>query len=125
MNAEIVQYFVQLQGSLTRDKPRLYNDRKEFDEQTDNAFMITNDKNVWEIKAKFDEQVHELLLNKSTMVCKYKVPGVNVRLNENLEVLGSSCDTDKPVSLKHCMIMYSLLKGIKDSMPELPVATKG
>ncbi len=79
-------------GSPYRDKPRLYLDRKEFEAEDDNAFMVFRAEGVWSMDARYRGETHHVDLD---------------REQENVEPLAS---------------MSVLLSGIAGSMPQLPVA---
>ena len=108
------------------DKPRLYNNIKEFETQRENAFMIFNSGKVWSIRAKFNNDIHELTLADKLL---YSSPNINARIDrQTFKVLAyelpSKATNKMPISLKNCAIMYSILIGIKESMAELPVNIK-
>ena len=106
-------------GKPHSDKPRLYNNVKEFDGETNNAFMIFNDAGKWSIKAKFNNKIHELILADELL---YSSPAVKTRLDRiSFKVLAAEITEKTSISLKNCAVMYSILTGIKESMPELPI----
>ena len=109
-------------GKPYSDKTRLYNDEKEFNGQKDNAFMISKINDILSIKAKFDGEIYELsLANKLT--CSNSKVSFNINKKTfSPENVSSKIDlADESISLKNFAIMYSLLNGIKESMPEIPV----
>jgi putative selenate reductase len=79
-------------GAPYRDKPRLYVDRHDFDAQQDNAFMIFHDGDNWSIDARYSGTTKHLELNDSQ----------------------DSSDS-------HQAAMLTLLRGVKQSVPYLPV----
>ena len=109
-------------GKPYSDKVRLYNDTKELDEQSDNAFMVSNNNGYMSIKAKFDNDLYELLLNDKITCSNSKV---TIRLDKKTfapqEIQINDAGDDEVISLKNFATMYFILKGIKDSVPEIPV----
>lgn len=79
-------------GRPYRDKPRLYLDRKEFEAQDDNAFMVFRTEGVWSMDARYRGATHHVDLDGE---------------HGNVEPLAA---------------MSVLLSGIAGSMPQLPVA---
>jgi len=79
-------------GRPYRDKPRLYLDRKEFEAEDDNAFMVFRTEGVWSMDARYRGETHHVDLDGE---------------QDNVEPLAS---------------MSVLLSGIAGSMPQLPVA---
>ena len=79
-------------GRPYRDKPRLFLDRKEFEAQDDNAFMIFRSKGAWSMDGRFGGATHHVDLDGE---------------HGNVEPLAA---------------MSVLLSGIAGSMPQLPVA---
>jgi putative selenate reductase len=83
--------FCPTSGAPYRDKPRLYLDRGEFEAQQDNAFMIFRDGDRWSVDARQHGTTKHLELNGG---------------QENVDELHTA--------------MYTLLKGVQQSMPFLP-----
>ncbi len=114
--------FCPTSGKPHKDKPRLYNNIKEFEAESDNAFMIFNDNGNWSIKAKFNNKRHELILADELL---YSSSDLKARLDEKsfklISVEVSEKAKEDDLSLMNCAIMYTIMTGIKDSMPELPV----
>jgi len=116
--------FCPTSGKPFSDKPRLYNKFNDFEKQSDNAFMIFKQNGNNSIKAKFNDTLHELILSD---VLLYSCPEFNIKLDKddfkliNIEKK-LNVSVSKAVSLKSCAIMYTLLKGITESMTELPVS---
>ena len=114
-------------GVPYRDKPRLYLDRREFDAQQDNAFMVFRDADRWAMDARWQGATHHIDLNGKL---DYTAPSFRARLNpETFEVLQAehtgSAKNGTSLSLEPCAAMFVLLLGLKQSMPHLPTATPG
>ena len=84
--------FCPTSGAPYRDKPRLYVNREDFEAQQDNAFMIFHEGGSWAIDARYDGTTEHLELNDPQ---------------------------DNPDELHTAM--YTLLRGVQQSMPFLPV----
>ena len=84
--------FCPTSGAPYRDKPRLYIDRHDFDAQRDNAFMIFHDGDDWSIDARYDGTTKHLELNEP-----------------------------QDSSNSHQAAMFTLLRGVQESVPHLPV----
>ena len=84
--------FCPTSGAPYRDKPRLYVNRDDFEAQQNNAFMITRDGDTWTIDARHEGATKHLDLN------------------------------DRPATpdAPHAA-MHTLLRGVQQSMPFLPV----
>jgi putative selenate reductase len=87
--------FCPTSGAPYRDKPRLYLNRADFEAQQDNAFMLLHDGSHWAIDARWNGKTE------------------HVELHEPQE------DFDA-----HHAAMYTLLKGVQQSMPFLPAVWK-
>jgi putative selenate reductase len=87
--------FCPTSGAPYRDKPRLYLNREDFQAQNDNAFMILRDDNSWAIEARWEGTTKRMESD---------------QLRENL---------DSPHAA-----MYTILKGVQQSMPFLPAVWK-
>ncbi|MDH3481470.1 MAG: FAD-dependent oxidoreductase [Gammaproteobacteria bacterium] len=113
--------FCPTSGKPYRDKPRLYLDRADFEEQSDNAFMVSIDENVWALDARLQGARHRIELNGKL---DYTGPSFRARLDpltfdvERAEMTG---DEDS-CSLEPCAAMFVLLTGIQRSLPFLPTA---
>jgi len=108
-------------GKPYSDKVRFYHDISEFEGQSDNAFMVSNKNNFWSIKAKFNGDVHELQEGKVLECSNSKV---SLKLDKNTfkpQDISMNKAANEVVSLKNFAVMYSLLNGIKNSVPEIPV----
>jgi putative selenate reductase len=113
--------FCPTSGRPYRDKPRLYLDRTDFEEQQDNAFMVSRENDAWTLDARLQGVNHHIELNGKL---DYTGPGLRARLNpltfevEHAEAIGN----DGVFSLEHCAEMFVLLIGIQQSVPFLPTA---
>ncbi len=113
--------FCPTSGQPYLDKPRLYLDRADFEQQADNAFMVSRDKNVWALDARWHGAEHRIELNGRL---DYTGPAFRARIDpltfevEHAEVTGH----DATYSLEPCAAMFVLLKGIQRSLPFLPTA---
>ncbi len=52
--------FCPTSGRPYRDKPRLYLNRRDFDEQQDNAFMVLRENGHWSMDGRFDGSTHHI-----------------------------------------------------------------
>jgi len=111
-------------GEPYRDKPRLYLDRKEFEAQQDNAFMVFRDASLWAMDARWQGETHRIQLNGKL---DYLGPKFSARLDpdsfelERVESVTGANDADK-LSLEPAAVMYVLLNGLRQSLPHLPTA---
>ncbi|MBT8086738.1 MAG: hypothetical protein KJO46_01830, partial [Gammaproteobacteria bacterium] len=84
--------FCPTSGRPYRDKPRLYLNRRDFNEQQDNAFMVFHENGDWSMDGRFDGSTHHIDL-----------PG------------DGACDP-------RAAAMYTLLRGLRRSTAFLPTA---
>ena len=89
-------------GAPYRDKPRLYLERSEFDAQTDNAFMVLRTAGGWAMDARLDGKAH------------------HIEVDDQLDYT-SGGPPDSPADAT----LYALLRALRRSMPQLPVARTG
>ena len=119
--------FCPTSGQPYRDKPRIFLDLQDFEEQADNAFMLYRDGDQWAMDARWHGTTHRVELNGSL---DYSCPSFTARVNpatfevERIEPTGIANAAD-PLSLQPCAEMYVLLKGLQSSMPFLPTARPG
>jgi putative selenate reductase len=109
-------------GKPYKDKPRIYNNVKDFNDQTDNAFMICKAEGKWQLKAKFNDELH--VLDVDTENIYYSTPEVKIELTVDLSQITNVETSEKiteDISLKQCAMMYALLTSIIKSNPEMPV----
>ena len=114
-------------GEPYRDKPRLYLDRREFEAQQDNAFMVFRNPDHWAMDARWQGQTHRIELNGKL---DYTAPSFVARLNpDTFEVeearLDDRAKEGDSLSLDPCAAMFVLLVGLQKSMPHLPTAQPG
>jgi putative selenate reductase len=113
--------FCPTSGQPYRDKPRLYLDRADFDEQQDNAFIVSRNKDVWTMDARHQGANHRIVLNGKL---EYTGPSFRASVNphtfeiEHAEVI----ETEDAYSLEPCAAMFVLLQGLRRSLPFLPTA---
>lgn len=106
------------------DKPRLYLDREEFMAQKDNAFTVYDDGEAAVIEARWDGETHRLELNGTA---EYESPAFRATLDAEtfalIEAVPSPGAAEgQALSLRRAATMYALLRGLSDSMPQLPRA---
>ena len=113
--------FCPTSGDPYKNKPRFYNDLKEFNEQSDNAFMISKNEDGYLMKAKFEGEEHCLVLSENIV---YSKSGLEVQfageLTEIKDLIAANMNVDE-FSLKECAVMYVLLKSILASKSEMPL----
>jgi putative selenate reductase len=101
------------------DKPRLYLNRDEFEAENDNAFMVFSDSSI---ESRVNGQTHRLVLNGSI---QYTTPSLVAHLDsDTLELVEATArqgvDT-MTVSLEPAATMLTVMKGLRGSMPHIPV----
>jgi NADPH-dependent glutamate synthase beta subunit-like oxidoreductase len=110
-------------GTPYVDKPRLYLDDGEFLAEETNAFMVRHDTDAVTVLGRFGGSTHRLSINGSVA---YEGPALRATFDGDLGFVsaeGTPNGDDGEVSLAPAAIMYTLWKGLNDSMPELPTAT--
>jgi putative selenate reductase len=111
-------------GRPFRDKPRLFRDRSEFESCSDNAFMLSRRGEAWIAEGRFDGETHGIVLDGEL---RYASPGLSLRLDPaSLELVdgraaGDTHDGDS-IGLGPCATLVVLLRGVRESMPGLPLA---
>jgi putative selenate reductase len=117
--------FCPTSGHPYRDKPRLYLDRREFEEQADNAFHLFRDeRGAWGVQARWGGHTHEIVLDDAL---RYRAPGVAVTLDPGSFAMreaqvAAEVPEGAALTLAPCAAMYALLRGVRDSLPHLPAA---
>lgn len=111
-------------GAPYRDKPRLYVDRKEFEQQSDNAFRLFRGNGTWGLQARWAGATHEILLNHDL---RYRAPGIEMELDPKTMAIHKARAVGAPaegrtVSLEPCAAMTALLRGLRDSAAYLPAS---
>ena len=100
------------------DKPRLYLDRADFEDQKSNAFMLFDDGSI---ESRVDGATHRLTLNGAV---EYTAPGFRARLDKDtfklLEAVPTGAADGEVLDLEPAADMYILWKGLRGSMPHLP-----
>jgi len=120
--------FCPTSGRPWHDKPRIMTDRGDFEAEKDNAFMLVGAEGATVIRGKFAGDVHELEADAAEL--RYACPAFTARLNrEDFSVLGiekvgtpSAADS---LSFEPCAVLWTLLRGLTESMPHLPRSTAG
>jgi len=111
-------------GEPYRDKPRLYLERSEFEAQKDNAFMLFREADQWAMDARWQGETHRIVVNGHL---DYQGPLFSARLHldtfepEHIEAADGTRDDDV-LSLEPAAVMYVLLNGLRQSLPQLPTA---
>ena len=110
-------------GEPYRDKPRLYLDREDFEAQKSNAFMMFGDD---AIEGRFDGETHRLELNGRL---EYRTPGFTAVLDPEtlglVEATPAAASDGELLSLEGAAVMFTLLTGVRGSLPHLPVMADG
>jgi len=116
--------FCPTSGRPYHDKPRLFLDRSDFEAAHNNAFMLSTNEGTWMLDARLHGLNHRIELNGKL---DYVGPSFRARIDPNtFEVEHAEMTTgNHGLSLEPCAAMYVLLKGIKQSLPFLPVAVPG
>ena len=109
------------------DKPRLYLDRADFEDQASNAFMLRGDR---AIEARFDGRTHRLDIVTSRSgegTIEYQAPGFRAILGRDslrlLELEPTEAAEGDLLSLEPAAVMATILAGVTGSLPHIPVAT--
>jgi len=110
-------------GTPYRDKPRLYLDRADFEEQSANAFMLLGG---GVIEGRFDGATHRVVRNG---LIEYTAPGFVAVLDRDTFALieatpTGAADGERP-SLEPAAVMAILLAGVTGSLPHVPIAAGG
>ena len=105
-------------GTPYVDKPRLYLDRGDFEEEQNNAFMIFDDGTI---ESRIDGETHRLALNGSV---EYRSPRFTASFDketfELLEAAPTGAGDGEVLPLEPAADMFILLKGLRSSMAHLP-----
>ena len=114
-------------GAPYRDKPRLYLDSAEFEQETDNAFMLELEAEGWKLRARVGGATHELA-EKGEIV--YSVGALRATLDpSNLALLdlrgANSLPDDARPSPETLGRMLVLGRGLAESAAHLPFARAG
>lgn len=105
-------------GEPYRDKPRLYLDRADFLAESDNAFMLSTAGDGTSMEGRFSGQTHEIDFNGDL---SYRSPDGAAVLDPTTFAVRSASGADgSELSLEPAAVMYSILRGLQRSMPQLP-----
>ncbi len=104
-------------GRPYRDKPRLYANRRDFEEQRDNAFLVTTRGDTWSMEARYNGENHRIDVNGKL---EYRGPTLHARIDPDVFELEFAEPAADVTSLRTCSEMYVLLSGIRRSMPFVP-----
>ncbi|MBP1705895.1 MAG: Glutamate synthase small chain [Chloroflexi bacterium] len=106
------------------DKPRLYLDRADFEAERDNAFMLLGGD---AIEGRFDGATHRVVVVDGRV--EYEATGVRATLDrETFGLVGAPPDgavNGRILSLRPAAVMATLLTGVTDSLPHVPIAAAG
>ncbi|NNL69663.1 MAG: hypothetical protein HKO70_06855, partial [Acidimicrobiia bacterium] len=101
------------------DKPRLYLDRGDFEEEKNNAFMVFENGTI---ESRVDGETHRMVLNGAV---EYSAPTFSATLDKDtfklLEATPTSAADGETLSLKAAADMFILFKGLQGSMEHLPL----
>ena len=116
--------FCPTSGRPWRDKPRLFLNRGDFEDEDENAFMFFIHQGDRGIQARFSGELHELILLDG--VLNYTSPSVRLVLEaETLAVRDAGPGPDpasrEPVVPAQLSAMITLLRSFTESMPEFPL----
>ena len=116
--------FCPTSGRPYQDKPRLYLNRDEFEQQVDNAFMLARAGSTWSIRGRFGGSTHQVELTHELV---YRASGIEVRLDPKTLALttseaavSSSTPAKATLSLIPCATMFALLSSLKASAAHMP-----
>ena len=105
-------------GTPYVDKPRLYLDRADFEEEKNNAFMMFDDSSI---ESRVDGATHRLVLNGAV---EYTAPGFTATLDKDtfklLEATPTGAADGEALDLQPAADMLILLRGLQGSMGHLP-----
>ncbi len=111
-------------GQPYRDKPRLYLDRAEFEAQASNAFFRMLDGGAME--GRFEGRTHRIEVDGQV---EYTAPTFRATLDAStldlIEATATGAAEGDALSLEPAAVMVTLLRGVRGSMPHLPVAVEG
>jgi len=107
-----------------RDKPRLYLHRSDFEDQSDNAFMLISRDQARALQSRFDGELHQLIEVNGDL--RYTSPSIELWMDsETLAVLDFTIRDDSAstnlVNADHLGAMITLHRAFAESMPEFPL----
>jgi putative selenate reductase len=104
-------------GEPYRDKPRLYLNREDFLAESDNAFMLFDDA----MEGRFGGATHRVEMNGDL---SYRGPDGTAHLDPaTFSIIDASGADGAVLAFEPAAIMYTIMQGIKGSMPHVPVAS--
>lgn len=111
-------------GEPYRDKPRLYLNRRDFEAEKTNAFMMFGDSVM---EARVDGETHRIEFNGAI---EYTTPTITAKLDATtlalLEATPTAAASEGEVlSLQPAAVMATLLRGVRTSLPHIPVVAAG
>jgi putative selenate reductase len=106
------------QGEPYRDKPRLYLKESDFEQETDNAFIIERGEGGWAIRRREGGQVSRLYVADATGTMDYEDERVRASLSPDfqIETLGLKGEFEGTLTLRGAAEMAVILKGITTSL---------
>lgn len=113
--------FCPTSGRPYQDKPRFYLQRADFEQQRDNAFMVSRNGDAWTMDAMIDGTKHRIELNGGL---DYTAPSFRARIDPRTFAVQHAETTrvDDIYPLEPCATMFVLLNGLRQSLPYLPTA---
>jgi putative selenate reductase len=107
--------FCPASGSPWRDKPRLYLDREDFENEHDNAFMLFEVDGRRIIQGRFDGELHQLVDHGEL---RYDGPAVSARFTPAFRLIetGGTGDAGPPEA---AAVLLVLLRGVAASLPQV------
>ena len=111
------------QGEPYRDKPRLYLKESDFEQETDNAFIIERGEGGWAIRRRERGQTSRLYVSDATGAMEYEDERVRASLSPDfqIETLELKTEFEGTLSLRGTAEMAVILKGVTVSLPFLPI----
>ena len=111
------------QGEPYRDKPRLYLQESDFQQETDNAFYIDKRDGGWMIHRREGGQTLRLYVADATGAMDFEDGRVRASLSPDfqIETLELKTESEGTLSLRGAAEMAVLLKGVTVSLPFLPI----
>ena len=110
-------------GEPYRDKPRLYLNREDFEAEKTNAFMMFGDSIM---ESRVDGETHRIEVNGHI---EYTAPGFTAKLDpgtlELVEATATGASDGEVLSLEPAAVMHTLMVGVAESMPHIPVKVDG
>ena len=110
-------------GEPYLDKPRLYLEKRNFEQETDNAFYVAGTGRGWAIWRREGGRASRLHLNSDTGEMAFENELLSVSLSPDFQVraLGLKEAFEGTFSLVRAAEMVMILKGIITSLPFLPI----